>query len=91
MSRGLASGILCDSQAEFWQGYSTVDNIFVLHSVINILISQGRKLCCAFVDFCKTFDYVSHDNLWYKMITAGIAGKMFDIISSMYKEVRSCV
>ena len=83
--------ILCDSQAGFRQGYSTVDNIFVLHSVINILISQGKKLYCAFVDFRKAFDYVSRDNLWYKMITAGIAGKMFNIISSMYKEVRSCV
>ena len=41
----------------------TVDNIFVLHSLISHMINQGTKLYCALIDFTKTFDYVVRDSL----------------------------
>ena len=37
----------------------TIDSIFVLHSVINHIVNNNNKIFCAFVDFCKAFDYVA--------------------------------
>ena len=36
----------------------------------------------------KAFDYVNRDCLWYTMILKGIRGKMFNIIHSMYQNVK---
>ena len=35
-----------------------VDNIFILHGVINHLLNENKKLYVAFIDFTKAFDYV---------------------------------
>ena len=45
--------ILIEAQAGFRPGMSTVDNIFVLHSLITHLINRGKKLYCCFIDFTK--------------------------------------
>ena len=46
---------------------------------------------CAFVDFTKAFVYVVRDIVWYKLIKLEIGGKIFDIMMSMYKHVKSKV
>ena len=70
---------------------STVDNIFVLHSLISHMINQGKKLYCAFIDFTKAFDYVVRDNLWYKLVKLGLREKILNIVKSMYQTVKSRV
>ena len=70
---------------------STADNVFVLHGIINLMLSSNKKLFCAFVDFTKAFDYVVRDIVWYKLIKLGIGGKILNIIMSMYKHVKSKV
>jgi hypothetical protein len=45
--------IISENQAGFRKGYSTVDNIFVLHALIDLYFSFGKKLYCTFVDFKK--------------------------------------
>ena len=62
---------------------STVDNVFVLHGIINHLLSKGEKLFCASVDFTKAFDYVVRDILWYKLIKLGVCGKILNVIMSI--------
>ena len=37
----------------------TVDNIFVLHGILNHMPNTGKRLFCAFIDF----DYVVRDIL----------------------------
>ena len=37
---------------------STVDNVFVLNSLISHALNSGKKLYCSFIDFSKAFDYV---------------------------------
>ena len=39
----------------------TVDNIFILHGVINQLLNENKKLYVAFIDLTKAFDYVIRD------------------------------
>ena len=69
----------------------TVDNLFVLNSLITHFLNQNKQLYCVFVDFTKAFDYVVHDNLWYKLLKVGERGRKFDIIKSFYSTVKSQV
>ena len=39
----------------------------------------------------KAFDYLVHENIWYKLIRLGIRGKMLSVIQSMYESVKSRV
>ena len=63
--------ILIEAQAGFRSGMSTVDNIFILHSMITHFINRGKKLYCCFIDFTKAFDYVVRDSLWFKLVKLG--------------------
>ena len=75
----------------FRKGRGTVDSIFVLHNVINEFMEKGNKLYTCFIDFSKAFDYVVHDNLWYKLLKSGIRGKIFNILHSMYENIKTTV
>lgn len=59
--------ILNASQAGFRKKYSAVDNMFVLHSLLNILKSKKKSVFCDFIDLKVTFDSVWRNGLWYKL------------------------
>ena len=87
-----ALGKVDEAQAGFRRGYLTVDNIFILQSVVQKYLSRKRgKFYCAFVDFSKAFDSVERKRLWYILLRGGIKGKMFKMLQAMYKDVKSCV
>ena len=69
----------------------TVDNIFVLHGLIQHFINKNKKLYCAFIDFSKAFDFLVRDVIWYKLLKYGVREKMLDIIKSIYSNVKSRV
>ena len=48
--------LITASQAGSRKGYSTMDNIFILHALISIYFAMGKKLYCSFIDFKKAFD-----------------------------------
>ena len=83
--------ILIEEQAGFRSNRSTVDNLFVLHSIINSALQNGKKLFCAFPDFRKAFDYLNRDCLWFKLLDYGLWGNIFNVIRSMYCEVKTRV
>ena len=83
--------ILNETQSGFRKEYSTIDNIFTMHGLIEYFKSKKSKLYCCFVDFTKAFDSVWRDGLWQNLLTHGIQGKTFDIIKNMYNEIKSCV
>ena len=76
--------VYIEAQAGFRAGMGTMDNIFVLHSVIKHCLSEGKRLYATFVDFTKAFDYVVRENLWLKLIKLGVRGKNLNVIISMY-------
>lgn len=49
------------------------------------------KLFCAFIDFEKAFDSVWRVGLWNKILLNNIDGKCFNVITNMYKGIKSCV
>jgi len=83
--------VVIEEQAGFRESYSTVDCMFILHSLINITLEKGGKLYCSFVDFRKAFDLVNRQALWFKLYSLGISSKMLALLRSMYEEVKSCV
>ena len=46
-------------------------------------LSHGEQ----FIDFRKAFDYISHGCLWYKIISPGMSGNVYNIIHNMYDDV----
>ena len=83
--------IYIEAQSGFRKGMSTVDNCFVLQSLISHCLNTNKKLYAAFVDFKKAFDYVVRDVLWYKLIKAGVRGKILNVIQAMYNNIKSRV
>ena len=71
----------------FRQNYSTLDHVFSLHALLELLKSQKQKLFCCFVDFSSAFDKVWRTGLWNKVIQHGINGKIFRVIRNMYDDI----
>ena len=83
--------ILGEEQAGFRAGYSTLDDMFVLHCLVDIYQYQNKRVYCAFVDCKKTFDLIDRSSLWLKLITVGVKGKIFKVVYSMHAKAKSCV
>jgi hypothetical protein len=84
---GLISGV----QGGFRKGYSVQESLFVMHSLISLYLSSGKKLFCDCVDFKKAFDIVWRIGLWQKLIKNKIGGEMFRVILNLYTDIKSCV
>ena len=83
--------IVSKNQSGFRKGFSTTDNIFIMHALVSIYFSSGKKRYCTFVDFRKAFDTVWRTGLWKKLLRHDINGKCFKIIYNMYDNIKSCV
>ena len=84
-----------------WYGFrenkSTVDCIFILKSIIDSTVNAGKKLFCAFIDFCEAFDLVYRNGIWFKLVSCGVSSKFVNMIwnvnmiRKMYESVKVCV
>ena len=83
--------ILSETQTGFRKDYSTLDNIFTLHSLIELLKVQKKKLFCYFIDFSRAFDTVMRIGLWRKLLANNVNGKILRVIKNMYDDIKSCV
>ena len=81
--------IYVETQSGFRKNMGTIDNIFIMHGIINNLLNENKKLYVAFIDFTKAFDYVIRDILWYKLLKYGVSGKIINVIKSMYVNIKS--
>ena len=84
-------GIYVEAQNGFRSGRGTTDSIFILHSVINKLIEECKALYALFLDFSKAFDFVVHNNLWFKLLDMSVSDKILNIIRSMYTSIKTRV
>ena len=71
--------------------HSTTDNIFILHSLVNLYLTKKKLLFCIFVDFNKAFDKVNRSFLWVKMLKSNISGICFNMIKNIYQNIKSSV
>ena len=83
---------ITESQSGFREGYSTIDNAFILQSLASKILSmKKRKLFVAFVDFHKAFDSVNRSKLYSKLRTYKIGGKLLQAIKAIYESVKLSV
>jgi Reverse transcriptase (RNA-dependent DNA polymerase) len=85
------NNVLDQNQAGFRANYSTIDHIFTLNSIIMRYRSKRQKVYCAFIDFCKAFDSVNRNVLYYKLSREGVSSKFIRLLKSMYSQTRACV
>ena len=78
--------MLDENQAGFRKGYSTIDNILLVSSLINIMCFKKKKLFCAFIDYQKAFDSIWREALWSKLLKGGISGKIINLLKSMSRK-----
>jgi len=86
-----SNNILCEEQAGFREGYSTIDHIFSLKLIVDFYLNEKKKLFCAFIDYKKAFDSVNRLALWHKLLNNNIDGKCLKIIYNMYSIAKYCV
>ena len=79
------------AQAGFRTKMSTVNNNFILSSVINHMPNSNKKLFTCFVDYTKAFDLIVRETIWYKLIKLGLRGNILNIIKSFYLQLKSSV
>ena len=84
-------GILVKEQAGFREGYSTVDQVFILDEVIRRQKRRKKKWICAFLDIKRAYDVVWRAAMWRALWDAGVRGKMWRMLQNIYREVKSCV
>jgi hypothetical protein len=85
------NALLNEAQAGFRRGYSTIDHIFTLLTLVQKQLLNHSKLYAAFIDFKKAFDFVNRERLWVALRKKGIQGKMYRAIKSMYDSVKARV
>jgi hypothetical protein len=86
------NNIFFEVQTGFRRGKSTVDNIFVLHSLADkYLCKEKGRFYSVFVDFSKAFDSVPHRLLFYSLLNGNMHGRVVNLLRNMYEKLRSCV
>ena len=78
-------------QAGFKKDHSTLDHIFVLKTVIDIYLSNKKRLYACFVDYEKAFDKVDRLQLWIKLLNSNISDKIFNVLHNLYAKAKSRV
>ncbi|KAK6181925.1 hypothetical protein SNE40_009702 [Patella caerulea] len=78
--------LIVEEQAGFREGYSTIDNMFILNALIQKYLSKSKCgiFYCAFIDFRKAFDCINRCKLFYLLIKNDIHGPMIATLQSIY-------
>lgn len=86
--------LIDDRQAGFRPGYSTIDNVFVLDTVITQARLKSKTLYLVFFDLKSCFDKVNREALLFKLTSMGTTKKMVRILRSFFSSgsfvVKSC-
>ena len=80
--------LITNAHAGFRKGFSTNDNMFILHALISIYFSFEKKLFCSFIDFKSAFDTVWRIGLWQKMQKSNVQGKNCKVINCRYQNIK---
>ena len=78
-----------DAQFSFRKGFSKVDAIYTLHSLMENMLNSNKSFYSAFVDMKKASNSMYRNALWLKLIRMGVTGKILRILQGMNESV-SC-
>ena len=83
--------LLGGEQLGFRENHSTMDGVFILHVLSQIMKATKTSLYCAFIDLKKCFPSIWRDGLWYKLDQMRIGTKTTNVIHALYENVKSCI
>ena len=83
--------IITENQVGFRKGYSTMDHIFTLHTLLEFYLQRKKRIYAAFIDYRKAFDLVNRTSLWTKLLSNQIDGKILRAIINIYEKTKTCV
>ncbi len=76
----------------FEKGWSCIDHLSTLTSIIETQKQMRKITYTAFVDFSKAYDRVDRRLLWSKLgSAAGLGGKIMHALKQIYNKVECCV
>ena len=82
---------LLEQQAGFRSGHSCMDHVYLLTSIIDLTLTEGRRLYATFIDYEKAFDRVNRSILWSKLYNLGINGQVLKIVKNLYAKTKAQV
>ena len=88
---GENNSLYFDGQAGFRSNHSTMDNIFIITSLIKKTLASKKKLYSFFIDLSKCFDVIVRENVFYKLAELGVGNKLLNVIKSLYSSVKCFV
>jgi len=77
-------GLCAKGQAGFRKDYRTINQLFILRTLIEHGKAKKKPLYYCFVDLKKTFDIVSHEALWQVLVGLGVKGRFLQCLQAMY-------
>ena len=81
-----------EEQCGFTKGKSTIDQIFVLQSLISKYTSKPKgRFYSIFIDFSKAFDSIPHQHMFYRMLNEGLHGRIVTLLRNMYSKLKCCI
>lgn len=84
-------GTLAEEQNGFRKKRSCEEHIYILNSIIRNSLDNKKSIYAAFIDFKTAFDVVDRHMLLYKIIDAGVDGKLYFAIKEIYKLTEASV
>ncbi len=67
-------GLRAKGQVGFLKDYCTIDQFFILQTLIEHSKAKKKPLYCCFVDFKKMFDIMPREVLWQVLASLGVEG-----------------
>jgi hypothetical protein len=77
-------GLRAKGQIGFRKDLRTMDNLYILQTLIEQSTHKRKKVYCCFVDFRKAFDTVPRNLLWQVLAEMGIVGRFMQSLQNMY-------
>jgi hypothetical protein len=84
-------GLHAKGQAGFHKVYCTIEQLFILRTLIEQNEEKKKPLYCCFVDFKKVFDIVSREMMWQVLAALGVEGRFLRCLQVMYAKDTVCI
>jgi len=84
-------GLRAKGQARFRKDYRTINQLFILRTLIKHSKAKKKPLYCYFVDLMKPFDIVSCEALWQVLAGLGVKGRFLRCLQAMYAKDTICI
>jgi hypothetical protein len=85
------ANILSEFQAGFRPKHSTIDQLYVLQSIVEARLRRKQPTYCAMIDFRKAFDRVNRQGLYFVLAKLGLSKKLLKVVKSMYDSSRYAI